>query len=174
MYCAKEHGPQVESSRLALKRASTLGKRAASARQFPSCTLLPTPIFRTQSRTFRASRSDTTYKMSNSCEPLLAALKDCLLHSDCVLKQGHLPSECLRDHTKELPEQCLSLRQATFECKRGLVRYCVPCMWGVTETLGSWTCGNVSGGITRELWLKSTRTSTLNPLPPAHRLVNNQ
>ncbi|KAJ3547604.1 hypothetical protein NM688_g5387 [Phlebia brevispora] len=59
--------------------------------------------------------------MSNTCEPLLAALKDCLLHSDCVLKQGHLPSECLRDHTKELPEPCLALRQATFECKRGML-----------------------------------------------------
>ncbi|KAF7792804.1 hypothetical protein EIP86_003903 [Pleurotus ostreatoroseus] len=59
--------------------------------------------------------------MSNTCEPLLAALKDCLLHSDCVLKQKHLPSECLRDHTNELPEQCLALRQATFECKRGML-----------------------------------------------------
>ncbi|KAI0092837.1 cytochrome c oxidase assembly protein PET191-domain-containing protein [Irpex rosettiformis] len=59
--------------------------------------------------------------MSMYCEPLLAALKECLLQSDCVVKQGHLPSECLKDHTKELPEQCLSLRQATFECKRGML-----------------------------------------------------
>ena len=60
--------------------------------------------------------------MSSSCSHLLSALKDCLLHSDCVLKQGHLPSECLRDHTDELPESCKALRQATFECKRGMVR----------------------------------------------------
>ncbi|KAI0699435.1 cytochrome c oxidase assembly protein PET191-domain-containing protein [Cytidiella melzeri] len=59
--------------------------------------------------------------MSMYCEPLLAALKECLLQSDCVVKQGHLPSECLRDHTKELPEQCQSLRQAAFECKRGML-----------------------------------------------------
>ena len=59
--------------------------------------------------------------MSMTCEPLLAALKECLMQSDCVLKQGHLPSECLRDHTAELPERCQSLRKATFECKRGLV-----------------------------------------------------
>ena len=59
--------------------------------------------------------------MSSSCSHLLSALKDCLLHSDCVLKQGHLPSECLREHTDELPEACKSLRQATFECKRGMV-----------------------------------------------------
>ena len=63
--------------------------------------------------------------MSMYCEPLMAALKECLLQSDCVLKQGHLPSECLRDHTKELTEKCLSLRQATFECKRGMVRMLV-------------------------------------------------
>ncbi|KAA1466182.1 hypothetical protein DENSPDRAFT_810935 [Dentipellis sp. KUC8613] len=59
--------------------------------------------------------------MSNYCEPLIAALKDCLLHSDCVLKKGHLPSECLKDHYDELPEKCKSLRQASFECKRGML-----------------------------------------------------
>ncbi|KAF5331614.1 hypothetical protein D9611_007737 [Ephemerocybe angulata] len=59
--------------------------------------------------------------MASSCDALLAALKDCLLHSDCVLKQGNLPSECLRDHFSELPEECQSLRKATFECKRGML-----------------------------------------------------
>ena len=59
--------------------------------------------------------------MSSSCSHLLAALKECLLHSDCVLKQGNLPSVCLREHTDELPEECKALRQATFECKRGMV-----------------------------------------------------
>jgi hypothetical protein len=61
------------------------------------------------------------HTMSASCEPLLEALKDCLMRSDCVLKKGKLPSECLRQHTDELPESCKSLRQAVFECKRGLV-----------------------------------------------------
>ena len=59
--------------------------------------------------------------MSATCEPLLEALKDCLMRSDCVLKKGKLPSECLRQHTDELPDSCKSLRQAVFECKRGLV-----------------------------------------------------
>ncbi|KAL0577707.1 hypothetical protein V5O48_004256 [Marasmius crinis-equi] len=59
--------------------------------------------------------------MSSSCQGLMAALKDCLMHSDCVMKQGRLPSECLRDHTDELPEKCQSLRKATFECKRGML-----------------------------------------------------
>jgi hypothetical protein len=59
--------------------------------------------------------------MSSSCQALLDALKDCLLHSDCVLKQGHLPSTCLKEHMDELPEQCRSLRKATYDCKRGMV-----------------------------------------------------
>ncbi|KAF9006446.1 hypothetical protein BDQ17DRAFT_284134 [Cyathus striatus] len=45
--------------------------------------------------------------MASSCQNLLAALKDCLLHSDCVLKP--------------MPEECQSLRKATFECKRGML-----------------------------------------------------
>ena len=61
------------------------------------------------------------FEMSATCEPLLEALKDCLMRSDCVLKKGKLPSECLRQHTDELPESCKALRHAVFECKRGLV-----------------------------------------------------
>ncbi|ESK97635.1 cytochrome c oxidase assembly protein [Moniliophthora roreri MCA 2997] len=59
--------------------------------------------------------------MSSSCQGLLAALKDCIMHSDCVMKQGNLPSVCLKEHVDELPEQCQSLRKATFECKRGML-----------------------------------------------------
>ena len=85
------------------------------------------------------------------CEPLLAALKECLLQSDCVVKQGHLPSECLKDHTKELPEQCQSLRQATFECKRGMVRGISRLHLGIIAEHGfasSWTCVNDSEATT--------------------------
>jgi cytochrome c oxidase assembly factor 5 len=60
--------------------------------------------------------------MSSSCQVLLDALKDCILYSDCVVKQGYLPSQCLKEHTDELPESCRNLRKATFECKRGMVR----------------------------------------------------
>ncbi|KAH9947277.1 cytochrome c oxidase assembly protein PET191-domain-containing protein [Amylocystis lapponica] len=59
--------------------------------------------------------------MSSSCDNLRIALKDCLLSSDCVVKKGYLPSECLKEHRDELPEQCLSLRQAMFDCKRGML-----------------------------------------------------
>lgn len=60
--------------------------------------------------------------MSSSCQTLLAALKDCILHSDCVRNDNRLPSDCLRNHASDLPEECQSLRKATFECKRGMVR----------------------------------------------------
>ncbi|KIJ56547.1 hypothetical protein M422DRAFT_149943 [Sphaerobolus stellatus SS14] len=53
-----------------------------------------------------------------SCEPLLNAFKQCILHSDCVVKDKRLPSECLREHMHELPLQCQSLRKAVFDCKR--------------------------------------------------------
>lgn len=59
--------------------------------------------------------------MSSSCDALLRALKECILNSDCVQKQGHLPSECIKQHSNELPEQCQLLRMSTFECKRNMV-----------------------------------------------------
>jgi len=52
------------------------------------------------------------------CEPLLASLKECLLRTDCVLKQNLPPSVCLKEHGHELPLECQHLRQALFDCKR--------------------------------------------------------
>ena len=60
--------------------------------------------------------------MSSSCQDLVALLKDCLMRSDCVVKDGNLPSDCLRNHFNELPEECKSIRTALFNCKRGMVR----------------------------------------------------
>ncbi|KAI9466729.1 hypothetical protein BJY52DRAFT_1233972 [Lactarius psammicola] len=37
------------------------------------------------------------------------------------MKRGRLPSECIKNHIDELPEECRSLRLATFECKRGML-----------------------------------------------------
>lgn len=56
-----------------------------------------------------------------SCNHLVQSLKECLLFSDCVVKHGNLPSECLKDHLEELPVQCQNLRIAVFECKRAQV-----------------------------------------------------
>ena len=78
--------------------------------------------------------------MSSSCQALLAALKDCVLHSECVTKHGNLPSECIRDHTDELPEACQSLRRATFECKRGMVCFLCLAFSCVQRALSSSIC----------------------------------
>lgn len=56
-----------------------------------------------------------------SCEPILNAFKQCLLASDCVTKDGHLPSDCIKNHANELPEECQLLRISMFECKRGML-----------------------------------------------------
>lgn len=104
--------------------------------------------------------------MSNYCGPLLAALKDCVLHSDCVMKDGKLPSECIKHHLDELPEECRSLRLATFECKRGMV-----CPFP-SQTLRkhpshaflSLTCGNASAEIVQVLLILpqgSSKTTSL-------------
>ncbi len=39
------------------------------------------------------------------------------------MKKGKLPSECMKHHLDELPEECRSLRLAAFECKRGMVNF---------------------------------------------------
>ncbi|KAL5508139.1 ELP2_2 [Sanghuangporus vaninii] len=59
--------------------------------------------------------------MSSSCNDLKALLKDCLMRSDCVVKDGRLPSDCLRNHLDELPEECRAVRLAVYNCKRGML-----------------------------------------------------
>jgi cytochrome c oxidase assembly factor 5 len=73
-----------------------------------------------------ANRSNTQVlempaKTAGQCDTLLEALKTCLLRSDCVLKRGLLPSECLRDHYDELPEECRTLKATLVDCKKGMV-----------------------------------------------------
>lgn len=59
--------------------------------------------------------------MASSCAGIRIALKSCLIRSDCVIKHGNLPSDCLKEHFEELPDECKQLRQSLFECKRGMV-----------------------------------------------------
>ncbi|KIO30501.1 hypothetical protein M407DRAFT_242161 [Tulasnella calospora MUT 4182] len=58
---------------------------------------------------------------ARACDHVLALLKECLLRSDCVLKRNELPSTCLKEHFEELPLECKLLRNAHYECKRGLL-----------------------------------------------------
>ncbi|KAG8992635.1 hypothetical protein FRB94_011421 [Tulasnella sp. JGI-2019a] len=64
--------------------------------------------------------SDTS-SAPRQCDYVMSLLKECLLRSDCVLKQNRLPSDCLRNHIDELPQECRLLRQAHYDCKRGLL-----------------------------------------------------
>lgn len=57
-----------------------------------------------------------------SCNKLRGEFVDCVMRSDCVLRQGNTPQSCIKEHANELPEPCQHLRVALFECKRGLVR----------------------------------------------------
>lgn len=65
--------------------------------------------------------ADSSPQIPRTCDHVLALLKECLLRSDCVLKHNELPSKCLKEHFEELPMECKLLRNAHYECKRGLV-----------------------------------------------------
>ena len=56
-----------------------------------------------------------------SCSQLRSDFIDCVLRSDCVVRAGNTPQDCIHNHAQELPEPCQHLRFAFFECKRGMV-----------------------------------------------------
>ncbi|KAH9443647.1 hypothetical protein MJO28_014105 [Puccinia striiformis f. sp. tritici] len=56
------------------------------------------------------------------CQQIKADLSECILKSDCVLKPPYrTPKECLQSHLDQLPAECIHLRYAFFDCKRGLL-----------------------------------------------------
>ncbi|EGG05942.1 uncharacterized protein MELLADRAFT_31749, partial [Melampsora larici-populina 98AG31] len=56
------------------------------------------------------------------CAGIRQDLANCILKSDCVLQPPYrTPKDCLQNHMSELPEECLHLRYAFFDCKRGLL-----------------------------------------------------
>lgn len=54
-----------------------------------------------------------------SCGAIRDDLRDCVLHDECVTKDKKLPSECFRENL--ISEECKSLSNLLFECKRSLV-----------------------------------------------------
>ncbi|XP_025086911.1 cytochrome c oxidase assembly factor 5-like [Pomacea canaliculata] len=61
-------------------------------------------------------------KPKPACVGLREDLRECLLKSDCVRKNGKTPKECLRlGNDPSIPSECQSLRTAFFECKRSLL-----------------------------------------------------
>ena len=61
-----------------------------------------------------------------SCGVIREALVSCLLKSDCVLRSDppKSASDCIKS-VDELPEECVHLRKAFFECKRGMVSFLI-------------------------------------------------
>ncbi|KAG0146024.1 hypothetical protein CROQUDRAFT_657983 [Cronartium quercuum f. sp. fusiforme G11] len=56
------------------------------------------------------------------CSDIKQDLVNCIIKSDCVLQPPYrTPKDCLQNHLSELPEECLHLRYAFFDCKRGLL-----------------------------------------------------
>lgn len=58
---------------------------------------------------------------NKACAGIRQDFANCLLRTDCVLKQGLTPQECLQKHADELPEECQFLRKSLATCKRGMV-----------------------------------------------------
>ncbi|XP_008326290.1 cytochrome c oxidase assembly factor 5 [Cynoglossus semilaevis] len=50
-----------------------------------------------------------------ACSGLREDFKECLLTHDCVVKEGKLPSECLKEG------HCKALQASFFECKRSMM-----------------------------------------------------
>lgn len=59
---------------------------------------------------------------NKACAGIREDFANCLLRTDCVLKQGRTPQECIQKHADELPEECQFLRKSLATCKRGMVR----------------------------------------------------
>ncbi|WWC85519.1 uncharacterized protein L201_000383 [Kwoniella dendrophila CBS 6074] len=55
-----------------------------------------------------------------ACQESRDELVACLLRTDCVLKSGKTPSECLH-HPQELPIQCQHLIARFADCKKGML-----------------------------------------------------
>lgn len=61
-------------------------------------------------------------KPKRSCDGLREDLKTCLLSSDCVIKLGKSPKQCLQlGNDPSIPNDCHVLRTAFFECKRSML-----------------------------------------------------
>ncbi len=71
---------------------------------------------------YAASRTDALSPLQ-SCQNIRNNLAECLLRTDCVLRSDppRTPSDCLKNHHDELPDECKQLRKSFFECKRGMV-----------------------------------------------------
>ncbi|KIS70741.1 uncharacterized protein UMAG_01896 [Mycosarcoma maydis] len=59
--------------------------------------------------------------MVGSCQHIRTDLTDCVLKTDCYLKQGNSAQECITSHMAELPVECQHLYKSFVECRRGML-----------------------------------------------------
>lgn len=55
------------------------------------------------------------------CQHIRQDLTDCVLKTDCYLKQGNSAQECITSRMTELPLECQQLYKSFVECRRGMV-----------------------------------------------------
>uniref|UniRef100_A0A8C8D7N9 Cytochrome c oxidase assembly factor 5 n=1 Tax=Oncorhynchus tshawytscha TaxID=74940 RepID=A0A8C8D7N9_ONCTS len=67
-----------------------------------------------------------------ACSGIREDFKACLLQHDCVVKEGKMPSQCLKEG------HCKALQTSFFECKRSMVRS--PVINDIHSTLGISLC----------------------------------
>lgn len=61
--------------------------------------------------------------MPSSCKEIRIELAECILKSDCMLKDGLSAKECLHsDNEYRIPVECTAIKRSFFECKRGMVK----------------------------------------------------
>ncbi|KAF9918115.1 hypothetical protein FBU30_000375 [Linnemannia zychae] len=60
--------------------------------------------------------------MPSSCQEIRAELAECILKSDCMVKDGLSAKECLHPSNEyRVPPECTAIRRSFFECKRGML-----------------------------------------------------
>jgi hypothetical protein len=68
-------------------------------------------------RLLKATSSTMTVEI---CKPIRDDFADCVLRSNCVLREGRTVQDCIKN-PQDLPEQCRHLMTSFSNCKRGLV-----------------------------------------------------
>ncbi|XP_005106925.1 cytochrome c oxidase assembly factor 5 [Aplysia californica] len=62
---------------------------------------------------------ETKTKKKFACEGIRDDLLECLLKTDCVMKEKRTPRDCMSDPS--IPDECNKLRVAFLECRRSML-----------------------------------------------------
>lgn len=82
----------------------------------------PKPFAFHENTGFSRNHRHTDIMTVEICKPIRDDLADCVLRSNCVLRQERTVQDCIKN-PQDLPEQCRHLMTSFAECKRGLVSF---------------------------------------------------